>query len=416
MVVHKLVAQGASTLVYHYYLRTVHHKLVVPIMHAAYRLTLCLTMFGSYPLASTGMANGEPAYVFVGTYTRGTDSRGIYVYRFDNSTGALHETSVAEGIENPSFLAVHPNAKYLYSSDEIDSFENQYAGAVSAFAIDAQSGKLTLLNRQSAGGTSPCHLVVDPAGRHVLVVGYGSGTVAVLPIGDDGQLQPVADLIQHQGSSIDPVRQSSPHPHEIIVAPGGKFALVPDLGLDQILQYRFNSGTARLTANEPPYASAAPGAGPRHLAFHPDGRRAYVINELDLTVSAFDFDAEHGLLSHLETTSAVPEGIGRTGVSGAEIAVHPSGNFLYASLRGLDQIVSFRIDQSTGRLTPLERISTGGKTPRSFTIDPSGKWLLAANHGSGTIAVFRIKESGQLEATSEQASVPSPVCLQFLVK
>jgi 6-phosphogluconolactonase len=257
---------------------------------------------------------------------------------------------------------------------------------------------------------------VDPAGRHVLVVGYGSGTVAVLPIGDDGQLQPVADLIQHQGSSIDPVRQSSPHPHEIIVAPGGKFALVPDLGLDQILQYRFNSGTARLTPNEPPYASAAPGAGPRHLAFHPDGRRAYVINELDLTVSAFDFDAEHGLLSHLETTSAVPEGIERTGVSGAEIAVHPSGNFLYASLRGLDQIVSLRIDQSTGRLTPLERISTGGKTPRSFTIDPSGKWLLAANQGSGTIAVFRIKESGQLEATSEQASVPSPVCLQFLVK
>ena len=231
------------------------------------------------------MANGEPSCVFVGTYTRGTDSRGIYVYRFDNSTGALHETSVAEGIDNPSFLAVHPNGKYLYSSDEIDSFDGQNAGAVSAFAIDAQSGQLTLLNRQSAGGTSPCHLVVDPAGRHVLVVGYGSGTVAVLPIGDDGRLQPVADLIQHQGSSVDPVRQSSPHPHEIIIAPGGKFALVPDLGLDQIVQYRFDGDAGRLTANEPPHASAAAGAGPRHLAFHPDGRRAYVINELDLTVS-----------------------------------------------------------------------------------------------------------------------------------
>ena len=321
-----------------------------------------------------------------------------------------------KGIDNPSFLAVHPNGKYLYSSDEIDSFDGQSAGAVSAFTIDVQSGQLTLLNRQSAGGTSPCHLVVDPAGRHVLVVGYGSGTVAVLPIGDDGRLQPVADLIQHQGSSVDPVRQSSPHPHEIIIAPGSKFALVPDLGLDQIVQYRFDGDQGRLSANEPSHASAAAGAGPRHLAFHPDGRRAYVINEIDLTVSAFDFDAQHGLLSHLETTSTVPEGIDRTGVSGAEIVVHPGGNFLYTSLRGLDQIVSFRIDPSTGRLTLLERIATGGKTPRSFAIDPSGKWLLAANQGSGTIAVFRIKESGQLEATSEQASVPSPVCLQFLVK
>jgi 6-phosphogluconolactonase len=350
--------------------------------------------------------------LFVGTYTRGTESKGIYVYRFDEETGKLTPVAVTEGLENPSFLALHPNGKMVYSSDEVDSFDGEPTGAVSALAIADATGELSLVNRQAAGGTSPCHLTVDPSGKHVLVVGYGSGTVAVLPLDDEGKLQPVSQRLEHRGSSVNKERQSSPHPHQIVLDRSGRFALVPDLGLDQVVQYRFDQEKGRLTPNQRPFVATNPGAGPRHVAIHPDGKRAFAINELDLTVMAYELDGEGGTLKELSTVSALAEGVSRDGVSGAEIAVHPNGKFLYASLRGVDEIVVFEIGAG-GELTFVERVPTGGKTPRNFTLDPSGKWLLVGNQNSGTITVFRISDDGRLTAKDQTAKVPAPVCLLF---
>ncbi|MBX3433033.1 MAG: lactonase family protein [Pirellulales bacterium] len=359
------------------------------------------------------LACAEETLLYVGTYTRGTASRGIYALRFDAAAGTLAPGPVTTGVENPSFLALDPAGATLYSSDEVNEYEGKPSGAVTAFRIDRDAGTLELVNRQPAGGTSPCHLAVDGGGKNVLVVGYGSGTVGVLPTGPRGALKPLATLLTHEGSSVDPARQASPHPHQIELSPDGRFAFVPDLGLDRIVQYRFDAAAGTLEPNDPPFAATAPGAGPRHMAFHPDGRRAYSINELDLTIDQFDFDPRRGVLGNRRTVDAMPASADRAGVSGAEIAVHPKGDTLYASLRCRDEIVVFRLEPATGEPTFLERVSTGGKTPRHFTFSPGGQWLLAANQNSGTITVFRIAADGRLQATDEQANVPAPVCLLF---
>ena len=359
------------------------------------------------------LACAEETLLFVGAYTRGTDSRGITTLLFDDETGALAPGPVTTGVENPSFLALDPAGATLYSSDEVTEYEGKPSGAVTAFRIDRDAGTLELVSRQPAGGTSPCHLAVDGGGKNVLVVGYGSGTVGVLPTGPRGTLKPLATLLTHEGSSVDPARQTSPHPHQIVLSPDERFAFVPDLGLDRIVQYRFDAAAGTLEPNDPPFASTAPGAGPRHMAFHPDGRRAYSINELDLTVDQFDYDPRRGVLSDRRTVDAMPASADRAGVSGAEIAVHPGGETLYASLRGRDEIVVFRLEPATGEPKFLERTSTGGKTPRHFTLSPGGQWLLAANQNSGTITVFRVAADGRLQATDKQANVPAPVCLLF---
>jgi 6-phosphogluconolactonase len=384
-------------------------------------------------LFASGAALAAEQTLYVGTYTRGTDSRGIYVYRFDDATGALAPVSIAEDVENPSFLALHPNRKFLFSSDEVDTYDGQTEGAISAWAIDDKTDALALINRVGAGGTSPCHLIVDPAGRNVLAVGYGSGTVAVFPIDADGRLQSAATRIEHHGASVDPVRQTSPHPHQVVLDPTATRAWIPDLGLDQIVAYEFDSEKGALTPSDPPAVPTAPGAGPRHLAFHPNGRHAFSINELDLTITAFDYDPDRGILTPRETISAIDKNADRMGVSGAEIEVHPNGKFLYASLRGTDEIVAYKIvpdeinadeinadeinadevDARAATLKFLERIPSGGKKPRNFTIDPTGQWLLAANQDSGNLQVFHIEPTGQLKPTSNTATIPAPVCLKF---
>jgi 6-phosphogluconolactonase len=383
-------------------------------MHCPTRRLIRLAILLTVSLLAGRAADAAEQTLYVGTYTHGTESRGIYVYRFNDATGALELTSIAEDVENPSFLAVHPNRKFLYSSDETDAYDGQPEGAVSAWAIDDSTGKLSLLNRVGAGGTSPCHLVVDPAGRNVLAVGYGSGTVAVFPLGADARLHKAAPRIEHRGSSIDPARQTSPHPHQVVLGPNARYVFIPDLGLDQIVNYRFDDSTGQLTPNDPPFVRTAPGAGPRHLAFHPVGRHAYSINELDLTITTFDYNADDGTLVPRKTISAIDEHADRTGVSGAEIAVHPNGKFLYASLRGTDEIVAYKIDGQSGTLKFLERVPSGGSKPRNFTIDPTGQWLLAANQDSGNIVVFRIEDDGRLTTAPGNAAVPSPVCLEFL--
>jgi 6-phosphogluconolactonase len=370
------------------------------------------------PAVTSARATAKPksAWVYVGTYTDGK-SGGIHVLEIDLETGALSSPKLAAESVNPSFLAIHPDGRHLYAVNEIGDFGGQKAGAVSAFVLEPKTGALTLLNQQSSRGDGPCHLVVDRRGANVLLANYGGGSVAVLPIQPGGRLAPASSFIQHKGSSVTPGRQSSPHGHSINVDAANRYAVAADLGLDKLLVYKLDSGKGTLTPNDPPFTAVSPGAGPRHFAFHPDGHHAYVINEIQCSVTAFEYDPERGTLKPLQTMSTLAENGLRKGYSTAEVQIHPSGKFLYGSNRGHDSIAIFSIDPKTGELTSLGREPTQGKTPRNFGIDPTGSYLLAANQDSGTIVVFRIDpESGRLQATGQRVEVPKPVCVKFLAK
>ena len=353
--------------------------------------------------------------VYLGTYT-GQKSKGIYVSRFDPASGTLSAPALAAEASNPSFLAIHPSRDLLYAVNEVNTSEGKPGGSVAAFAIDRGTGKLTLLGQQTSGGAGPAHVSVDRNGQNVLVANYGGGSVEVLPIGTNGGLRAPSSFIQHTGSSVNPDRQKGPHAHSIDVDPANRFAYVSDLGLDKILIYRFDPARGRLAANTPPSAPVKPGAGPRHFAIHPKGRLAYVINEIDCTITGFIVDPTSGSLSPIDTVSTLPSGQAvQKGYSTAEIAVHPSGRFLYGSNRGHDSVVVFRIDETSGRLTHVQHQATGGKTPRNFGIDPTGAYLLAANQGSDSVVVFRIdQQTGRLTPTGQTIEVGAPVCVTFL--
>jgi 6-phosphogluconolactonase len=356
--------------------------------------------------------------VYVGTYTtyggpaRGK-AEGIYVYRMDPSSGALALVHTMPGVANPSFLALDPHRRYLYAVNEELEAGGQPGGAVSAFAIDQTTGALTYLNRQPSHGTDPCHLSVDQAGTFVFVANYTSGSIAVLPIGTEGQLGPATDVHQHVGSSVNPRRQEGPHAHSINLDRANRYALVCDLGLDKVLVYRLDLDKGKLIPNEPAWTSVAPGAGPRHLDFHPSRAYVYVINEIGSTLTAFAYDETRGTLQEIHTLSTLPEGF--TGTSHtADVHVHPSGKFVYGSNRGHDSIAIFAVDEATGRLTALGHESTRGHVPRNFGIDPTGTFLLAANQSTDTIVTFRIDQmTGKLTPTGHVAQVPTPVCLKF---
>jgi 6-phosphogluconolactonase len=326
----------------------------------------------------------------------------------------LSPAEIAAEVKNPSFLAIHPNGKFVYSVNEVSDLNGQPTGAVSAFAVDPQGGKLKLLNQQSSQGAGPCHLVVDSAGKNVLVANYGSGSCAALPLREDGRLGEAASAIQHQGKSVNPARQEGPHAHSINLDAANRFAFVADLGLDKVLIYRFDRASGKLAANDPPSVSVAPGAGPRHFAFHPSGKFAYVINEIANTVTAFSYDAGRGSLKELQTIGTLPDDFKETSHT-AEIVVHPSGKFVYGSNRGHDSLAIFTVDEATGKLTAAGHQATEGKTPRNFAIEPRGAWLLAENQGSGTIVVFAIdSSSGALRPTGHKLEVPSPVCVRMV--
>lgn len=354
--------------------------------------------------------------VYVGTFSstaphgRGR-AEGIYVYRLDPSSGALIGTHTKPGIANPAFLALDPGRRYLYAVNEVPEIDGHAGGAVSAFAIDPATGDLTYLNRQSSHGSDPCHLSVDRTGRFVLVANYGGGSVALLPIGDDGRLDPATDFHQHQGASVDPQRQRGPHAHSINLDPTNRYALAPDLGLDQVLIYRLDLEQGALRPNDPPSAPLPAGSGPRHLAFHPSAPYAYVINELGSTMTTLAWDGANGTLRPIQTVSTLPSDFaGRSHC--ADVHVAPSGRFVYGSNRGHDSIVIFAVDPATGTLTLVGHESTRGQTPRNFAIDPTGTFLLAANQGTDTIVTFRIDgETGRLAPTGPVTSVPTPVCV-----
>lgn len=354
--------------------------------------------------------------VYVGTYT-GEKSKGIYVSRLDLGSGALTPPELAAEIPNPSFLAVHPSRPLLYAVNEVGTFDGKPTGSVSAFAVDAASGQLTPLNRQPSGGAGPAHVSTDRAGRHVLVANYGGGSVAVLPIDADGRLRPPSAVVQHTGASVNPDRQKAPHAHSIKVDPGDRFAYAADLGIDKVMIYRFDPAGGTLAPATPPFAALEPGAGPRHLAFHPQGRFAYVINELHCTITAFGVNPETGALTPVQTVSTLPAGQAvQKGYSTAEVQVHPSGRFLYGSNRGHDTIAAYAVDPQSGRLTLVEHEPTGGSTPRGFGIDPTGAFLLAGNQRSDSVVVLRIDpQTGGLTAASSVA-VGSPVSVVFAAR
>jgi len=376
-------------------------------------LLLALVLAGSSGPATRAASNAPTErLVYIGTYT-GAKSRGIYLSRFDATTGRLGPLQLAAESENPSFLALHPDRPLLYAVNEIAEFEGRPAGSVSAFAIDAATGALRLLNRVASEGAHPSHLTVDRSGRHVLVANYTGGSVASLPIQADGSLGTASAFVQHRGSGPNRERQQGPHAHAVELDDANRHALVADLGLDQVLIYRFDAKTGALAPSRPPHASVAPGAGPRHLAFGRDGRRLYVLNEMALTVTVFRYD--RGRLSEEQTVSTLPEGTEpRPADSGAEIQVHPGGRFLYVSNRGPDTISAFAIDAATGLLSAVGHVPSGGRTPRSFCLDPTGRYLLAANQRSDSVVVYGIDpRTGRLAPTGQVLAVGAPVCLAF---
>src|ERR1700682_1090959 len=350
---------------------------------------------------------------YIGTYTSKTASKGIYAYRFDTTTGRLSAMGVTAESTDPSFLVTSSNGKYLYAVNETDNFQGEKSGAVSAYSMDRKSGKLTLLNQVASRGAGPCYISLDKTGKYVLIANYDGGSVASFSILEDGRLGTASTLVKHSGQGPNKERQDGPHAHWIETSPDNRLALAVDLGLDEVLVYRFAAASGALTPNDPAFAKGDAGAGPRHLGFHPNGRFAYVLNEIQSTVTALTFDPQTGALSSFQTLSTLRKNFPAPTNTRA-LGVHPSGKYLYASNRGHDSIALFAIDPTNGTLTPTGTFSTRGKMPRHFAIDPTGNFLLAANQESNNIVVFRINRAdGSLSAVGEPPEVPAPVCIVF---
>ena len=370
---------------------------------------------------SIAMLGGEAAaqaaarLVYIGTYTgEKTASKGIYAYRFNEETGALTPIGLAAETRSPSFLALHPNGRFLYAVNEVNDFDDEKSGSVSAFAIDRVTGKLTLLNTQSSRGAHPCYIVVDRAGTHVLVANYSGGNLAVLPIDADGRLGTASQVVQHKGSSVNTSRQKAPHAHSVDLDAHDRFAVSADLGADRLFIYKYDPADGRLTPGLTPAVAVELGAGPRHFAFHPNGRFGFAINELASSVMAYAWDGQRGALKALATLPTLPEGFRGQSYT-AEIRVHPEGKFIYGSNRGHDSIVVYAVNPDTGHLTLVEHEATRGKNPRNFTIDPTGQWIVAGNQGSDTLAVFRIdNRTGALSPAGPLVKVGAPVCIVFV--
>jgi|SRR5450631_44038 6-phosphogluconolactonase len=351
--------------------------------------------------------------LFVGTYTA-KESKGIYAYRYDAASSEVAPLGVAAETTNPSFLSIDPSHRFLYAVNEVPDYKGGNTGAVSAFAVDPRTGKLSLLNQVGSRGADPCYIAFDKTGKYALVANYTGGSVVVFPLRADGHIAESSAFVQHAGSSVNHERQEGPHAHWIEITPDNRFAIAVDLGLDELLVYRFDAKTGSLTANLPPYAKLDAGAGPRHLTFHPNGKFAYVVNELQSTITTFSYEASAGALHKLQTVTTLPKAFSGSNDT-AEIHVHPGGKFLFASNRGHDSIAVFAIDGHTGALTLVDHFPTQGKTPRNFEIDPTGNLLFVANQDSNTIVVFRIDpNSGRLTPTGRTLHVPSPVCLKFM--
>jgi 6-phosphogluconolactonase len=368
-------------------------------------------MLGAGALAAK--SGGGKFRVYAGTYTRG-ESKGIYSFILDTAAATLTPEGLAAETENPSFLAIHPSGNYIYACNELNKFNGQDSGALTAFQVNSATGKLEKLNAVAAGGTSTCHANVSRNGRFVVLANYGTGSCAAFAIGADGRLGERTAYHQHSGSSVDKGRQQGPHAHSVNLDKQNKHVIVADLGLDEVKVYKFNSSTGTMVPNDPPAAKVKPGSGPRHFTFHPSGKYAYVINEMACTVTGFRWDARKGTLAEIETVTTLPVPV-QKGFSTAEVVAHPNGRFLYGSNRGHNTIAVFQVNAADGKLTKVENKPTLGEIPRNFAIDPTGQFLIAANQNTGTLVLFRIHpSSGALEQAGGPVKAPWAVCVRYL--
>ena len=373
--------------------------------------SMFLILVGAMLSSTVQEANAEGPLVFVSAFAAG-DQGGIQAYQLDLKAGSLKLVERTSGVENPFFLALSPDRKFLYSihAKQFGGKENEQ---VAAYEIIGRTGQLKLLNRQSALGTAACYLHVDATGKTVVVANYSTGSVASLPVKSDGSLGEAASFVQHVGSSVNSARQKEPHAHCIVVSPDNRFVFAADLGLDQVLSYRLDAKTSKLTPNQPPFAKSPAGAGPRHLTFHPRGKQVYVINELSNSVTVFDYNAESGSLIETQTISTLPKEF--TGTSHcADLKITPNGRFLFGTNRGHDSIAAYRIAED-GRLTLIGIEPSLGQGPQNLAITSGGELLLCANLPGKNLAVFRIDpETGALKSVGAPVSILSPSCIMLL--
>lgn len=375
----------------------------------------CLFAIVAAPAAET--------LVYVGGYTDwelfgpprrnppGERGQGLYAFRFDLESGKLTPLGLAVATDNPTYFTFSADGRRLYTVNEVYRFGGADSGAVSAFTVDAATGKLTLLNQRAVRGTGPCHVTLDRAGRHLLVANFGSGSVNVFALGSDGALGEPTDFVQHAGSGPNP-RQAGPHAHAINFSPDGRFVIASEFGIDRLLVYRFDPRAGTLRPNEPAFFATAPGSAPRHLSFHPDGRTAYSLNEIDNTISALGYDAARGGFTEKQTLSTLPTGFTERNTS-SEVLVHPNGKFVYTANRGHHSLAVFAVE-AEGRLRLVAHVPCGGRTPRGFALDPSGRWLIVGHQDSHTIAVFALEPATGIPVpTGETAPVRTPTGVKF---
>ena len=379
-------------------------------------ILVATAMFAQQQHPSVQRSKTGNYWVYVGTAAyNGQPSRKLYVCTFDANSGELKLQGVAAETENSGFLAVHPNQRFLYATSEVGEFHGEKNGAVNSFRIDETTGKLQLLNELPSYGANPAYVTVNRRGTFALVASYYGGTMS-LPIKPDGSLGQPAGKVREMGIGVDPRRQEGPHPHSVVVSPDDRFAITPDLGLDKLFVYKIDPITGSLTANSPAFSQAPPGSGPRHLAFSPDRQFAYVVNELKSTVSTYSFDEQAGILRPLQTISTLPPGFSGEN-TGAEVQVCQSGKFVYVSNRGHDSIAVFAVDPENGTLSPIQDVSTLGKTPRNFAFDPSGSFLLVANQDSDQVVLLKVnRTTGRLTPTGTAVNIAAPVCIVFAAR
>ena len=352
-------------------------------------------------------------YLLAGTYTAGK-SEGIYVYKFNTTTGENKLISTAKA-SNPSFLTVSPNEKFVYAVNEVaDSARFIVTGHVAAFSFDKKSGTLSFINKQESGGKHPCYVSIDKSGKWIFAGNYSSGSLAVLPVHADGSLGAATQTIQHAGSSVVSNRQEGPHVHSTNLSKDNKTLYVPDLGIDKTMIYKFDNKSGKLSEAAMPFVLSEPGAGPRHFDIHPNGKFAYLIEELSGTVNVLKIYKD-GSLESIQGYSALPRDYNGP-VGSADIHVSPDGKFLYASNRGESNTIGImKINPQSGMLSWVGYQSTLGKTPRNFNFDPSGNFLLVANQNSDEIVIFkRDKKTGLLTDTGKRISIPNPVCIKWI--
>ena len=366
-------------------------------------------------MASVAQAGGPACWVYFGTQATDAARRGLYVASLDQETGALSIALRASDKPNQVFVAFSPDKTHLYSLAEVPGGGRPHE-AIEAYRVDRTTGFLSSIGERVVEGSEACHISVDPSGRCVLTANYGGPYVEVFPILPDSTVGARTCVVQHSGSGPDRSRQESAHPHSINVDPSGRFAIVADLGLDRVFVYRLDAQTATLSPNDPPFARVAPGSGPRHFAFHPDGKHAFVINEMAATITAFTWDGEKGVLSPYQTIPIIRTDYHGSTNTAAEVVVSRDGRFVYGSNCGENSLVVLKFDASTGMLSFVQRMSDGVQVPRNYAIDPSGKWLVCANLTANTATVYRIDaDTGRLGLT-ETIAVPEPLCVRFLQK